>query len=321
MCLLVLAWNVHPRFRLIVAANRDEYHDRPAEPLRHWPSPEEMLAGRDLRAGGTWLGVDRRRRFGVVTNYRDRWPAPDAAPSRGGLIPGYLRQAGSPGEYLSTLEPAAGDYGGFNLLLADGESLWYGSNRTTPFARELARGVYGLSNERLDTPWPKLQRVRAGFQAWLGENAAASTADSVGACLTQSGHIGHAAAPAAAQNRRNRISITDRCGAKSAVGRAVAGSTGGPSSEDIAALFALLEDRRPAAETEGSLPGGPSPQWERALSAPFVQHPQYGTRCSTVVLIDSGGSLLFAERRFDRHGRCDGESSYRLRAREWPQRS
>ncbi len=320
MCLLVLAWNVHPRFRLIVAANRDEYHDRPAEPLRHWPSPEEMLAGRDLRAGGTWLGVDRRRRFGVVTNYRDPRPAPDTAPSRGGLIPGFLGQAGGPGEYLSTLEPAAGDYGGFNLLLADGESLWYGSNRTTPFARELAPGVYGLSNERLDTPWPKLQRVRAGFQAWLGANAAASTVGPAGACLAQSGHIGPAETPAAAEQRRSRISLTDSRHVKPALDRVAARNAGGPTREDIAPLFSLLEDRRPAAEAERSLPGGP-PQWERALSAPFVEHPQYGTRCSTVVLIDSSGSLLFAERRFDRHGRCAGESAYRLRAREWPQRA
>ena len=295
MCLLVLAWNVHPRFRLIVAANRDEYHDRPAEPLRHWPSPEEMLAGRDLRAGGTWLGVDRRRRFGVVTNYRDPRPAPDTAPSRGGLIPGYLCQAGGPGEYLSTLEPAADHYGGFNLLIADGQSLWYGSNRTTPFAQELAPGVYGLSNERLDTPWPKLERVRAGFQAWLGGNAAGSMAGP----------------PAAAAHHHSRR-VTP-------AGRGAARNVGGPSREDIAPLFALLEDRRPALEAQGSIPDGPSPQWERALSAPFVQHPQYGTRCSTVVLIDSSGSLLFAERRFDRHGRCAGESAYRLRAREWPQ--
>jgi uncharacterized protein with NRDE domain len=167
VCLLVLAWNAHPRYRLVVAANRDEYHDRPSAPLGRWPPPAEILAGRDLRAGGTWLGIDRRCRFGIVTNFRDLMQAPPQAPSRGGLIPRYLAGAAGPGDYLAALEPEATAYGGFNLLLADGESLWYASNRGTPFARALEPGVHGLSNEQLDTPWPKLLRVRRGFEAWL----------------------------------------------------------------------------------------------------------------------------------------------------------
>ena len=167
MCLLVLAWNAHPRYRLVVAANRDEYHDRPSTPLGLWPSAADILAGRDLRAGGTWLGIDRRRRFGIVTNFRDLARAPPEAPSRGGLIPRYLGGATGPGDYLAALAPEAAAYGGFNLLLADGESLWYASNRGAPFARALSRGIHGLSNERLDTPWPKLLRVRRGFEAWL----------------------------------------------------------------------------------------------------------------------------------------------------------
>lgn len=262
MCLLVLAWKAHPRYRLIVAANRDEYHDRPAEPLGAWPPPEEMLAGRDLRAGGTWLGVDRGRRFAVITNYRDLQNARPTAPSRGGLIPEFMRQNAGPGEHLSSLEPKAAAYGGFNLLLADGRSLWYGSNRVTPFARELSPGVYGLSNERLDTPWPKLRRVRAGFDAWLSESAS--------------------------------------------------------HDADVDALFALLGDQRPATEAEGLPRTGLPPEWERTLSAPFVRHPQYGTRCSTVVLIEPTGNLLLAERRFDREGRRTGDSRYRLSGAAWP---
>ncbi|HEY6516628.1 MAG TPA: NRDE family protein [Steroidobacteraceae bacterium] len=167
MCLLVLAWNTHPRYRLVVAANRDEYHDRPSAPLGPWPAPADILAGRDLRAGGTWVGIDRRRRFGIVTNFRDLVRAPVHAPSRGGLIPRYLAATTSPGDYLAGLEHEARSYGGFNLLLADGESLWYGSNRCAPFARALSPGIHGLSNERLDTPWPKLRRVRRGFEDWL----------------------------------------------------------------------------------------------------------------------------------------------------------
>ena len=169
MCLLVLAWNAHPRYRLVVAANRDEYHDRPAAPLGRWPAPADILAGRDLRAGGTWLGIDRRRRFGIVTNYRDLARAAPEAPSRGGLIPRYLGGAAGPSDYLAALADEATGYGGFNLLLADGDALWYASNRTQPFARALSPGVHGLSNELLDTPWPKLRRVRRGFEAWLRE--------------------------------------------------------------------------------------------------------------------------------------------------------
>lgn len=167
MCLLVLAWNAHPRYRLVVAANRDEYHDRPAAPLTPWPAPAYILAGRDLRAGGTWLGVDPRRRFGVVTNFRDLVRAPESARSRGDLIPSYLGGAADPGDHLSALQREADGYGGFNLLLADGESLWYASNRSASFARALSPGIHGLSNERLDTPWPKLRRVRRGFEEWV----------------------------------------------------------------------------------------------------------------------------------------------------------
>jgi len=169
MCLLVLAWQAHPRYRLVVAANRDEFHERPAAPLARWAPPDEILAGRDLRAGGTWLGLDPARRFGVITNFRDLQPPKPGAPSRGELIPQYLRGGASPQQFLSSLAARAADYSGFNLLLADGDSLWYGCNRARPFARALRPGVHGLSNEFLDTPWPKLLRVRAGFERWLGE--------------------------------------------------------------------------------------------------------------------------------------------------------
>src|SRR5579862_564390 len=112
MCLLVLAWQVHPRYRLVVAANRDEFHERPAAPLARWPAPEEILAGRDLRAGGTWLGLDRQRRFGVVTNFRElQRPQPDA-PSRGALVPLYLGARQSPAEFFATLKPQAQAYSG-----------------------------------------------------------------------------------------------------------------------------------------------------------------------------------------------------------------
>jgi uncharacterized protein with NRDE domain len=167
MCLLVLAWRCHPRYRLAVAANRDEFHARPAEPLAPWEDIEGVIGGRDLEAGGAWFAVGTRRRFGIVTNFREFGRRRRSAPSRGGLIPAYLSGAHSPAEYLQSLETDAPGYAGFNLLLGDHDSLWYASNRADQFARELPPGIYGLSNEFLDTPWPKLVRVRARFETLL----------------------------------------------------------------------------------------------------------------------------------------------------------
>lgn len=282
MCLLVLAWNTHPRYRLVVAANRDEYHGRPSAPLGRWPAPAEILAGRDLRAGGTWLGIDRRRRFGVVTNFRDPptaavpvpgdrapGPSPEPARSRGGLIPRYLGGAAGPGDSLAALEPEAVAYGGFNLLLADGESLWYASNRCEPFARALSPGIHGLSNERLDTPWPKLRRVRRGFEEWLRRGGSVD-------------------------NGELFALLADRK----------------PSPEAPALGQEGLEGVHGAQEL--------SPGWERTLSSPFVLDESYGTRCSTLVAIKPSGACYLAERRFDPTGACSGETEYRLAPGDWP---
>jgi uncharacterized protein with NRDE domain len=172
MCLLVLAWRTHPRLKLVVAANRDEFHTRPAAPLASWTEPAGVIGGRDLQANGTWFAVDTRGRAGIVTNFREFGRRRRNAPSRGGLIPGYLAQDEAPGRFLRSLETDVPGYAGFNLLLADRDSLWYASNRADEFARELPPGIYGLSNEFLDTPWPKLVRVRSRFTALLEADAA-----------------------------------------------------------------------------------------------------------------------------------------------------
>ncbi len=262
MCLLVIAWQAHPRYRLVVAANRDEYHDRPAAPLARWPAPDDILAGRDLRAHGTWLGLDRRRHFGVITNFRELQPPRSDAPSRGALIPDYLRGSRGAEQFLSGLQPHAARYSGFNLLLTDGGSLWYASNRAEQFARPLPPGVYGLSNEFLDTPWPKLRRVRKRFDGWLGD------------------------------------------------------ASGEPEAMD--SLFDVLDDRTPAATDEELPQTGLSPEWERVLSAPFVLHPAYGTRASTVMLLEPSGAVRLAERRFDAQGRRTGQAEFTFAAGEWP---
>lgn len=256
MCLLVLAWRVHPRYRLVLAANRDEYHERPTAPLAKWPEPNDILAGQDLRAGGTWMGLDRRHRFGAVTNFRELQRARRSAPSRGGLVPAYLSQEDAPEAFLARLETDAPGYSGMNLLLGDTDQLWYASNRLDRFARPLPAGVYGLSNEFLDTPWPKLRRVRHRFEAWLA----------------------------------------------------------GPSADPVPELFGLLADREPA--TEGPPQAGLTPEWERTLSAPFVIHPAYGTRSTTVLLLEAGAARM-AERRFDPAGHSTGETEFKLNAGEW----
>ena len=176
MCLLVLAWRSHPLYRLVVAANRDEFHARAAAPLAPWADGMTLVGGRDLQANGAWFAVDARGRAGIVTNFREFGRRRRNAPSRGRLIPAYLTGDRAPGDYLQALETDAPGYAGFNLLLADHDSLWYATNRADQFAKALPPGIYGLSNEFLDTPWPKLVRVRACFETLL-QSAESSNPD------------------------------------------------------------------------------------------------------------------------------------------------
>ncbi|MEP7313000.1 MAG: NRDE family protein [Pseudomonadota bacterium] len=165
MCLLVVAYGLHPRFDLVVGANRDERHDRASAPLDRWPEFPGLVAGRDLVAGGSWMGVDAQGRFAAVTNFRDEEATSAGAPSRGRLVMDFLTGSRSPAAHLQRLASQAADYAGFSLLVADRDQLWYASNRAPAFARQLAPGVYGLSNHLLDTPWPKVQFTRQGLRA------------------------------------------------------------------------------------------------------------------------------------------------------------
>jgi uncharacterized protein with NRDE domain len=167
MCLLVLAWRAVPDRPLLLVANRDELHGR-ATAAMHWWTEPALLAGRDLTAGGTWLGVDTRGRFGAITNFRGG-PVPVAPPSRGTLIPRFLAAADSPADFLAALAAEADRYAGFSLLLGDAHTLGYFCNREPAAPRLLPPGVYGLSNATLDAPWPKLLRSRARFTARFAE--------------------------------------------------------------------------------------------------------------------------------------------------------
>jgi uncharacterized protein with NRDE domain len=259
MCLLVLAWKHHPRYRLILAGNRDEFHDRAAAPLNWWQDDPRILGGRDLKAGGTWLGVARSGRFGVVTNYRDLQAPVEGAPSRGQLVPRFLTGATSPKEFLDDLRGAAPRYSGFNLLVGGTRSLYYFSNRGGNAPTALAPGAYGLSNHLLDTPWPKLARTRERFNGLLTQPEIAP--------------------------------------------------------ED---LFSMLGDREQASGADLPSTGLPE-DWERVVSAPFIVNERYGTRCSSVLLVERTGRTILQERRFDAAGIQSGNSRFEFTSAEVPE--
>jgi uncharacterized protein with NRDE domain len=168
MCLILLAWRVHPRFPCVLAANRDEFHDRASAAAEWWPGEAGILAGRDLHAGGTWLGVTRRGQFAALTNFRDGGARRSDAPSRGTLVSELLESARSVTETLRYLQDVGPQYNPFNILFSDGERLGiYESARGE--GRELGPGVFGLSNHLLDTPWPKVQNAKTALTAALAD--------------------------------------------------------------------------------------------------------------------------------------------------------
>ena len=160
MCLIVIAWRAHPEIPSLVAANRDEHHGRPTAAARWWTDRTDILAGRDLVAGGTWIGITRTGRFAAVTNYRDPAAGRADAPSRGSLVRSWLESTASVAEGLAHLRKVGADYNGFCLLFSDGARLGvYESVRGE--GRELGSGVFVLSNHLLDTPWPKVTMAKS----------------------------------------------------------------------------------------------------------------------------------------------------------------
>ena len=259
MCLLLIAWKTHPRYRLILAGNRDEFHERPTAPLNWWQDDPRILGGRDLKASGTWLGVARSGRFGVVTNYRDLQAPIEGAPSRGNLIPRFLTGATSPKEFLDDLRGAAMRYSGFNLLVGGSRALYYFSNRGPKGPTALAPGVYGLSNHLLNTPWPKLTRTKDKFQKLLGEPEI----------------------------------IPEQ-------------------------LFGILADREQAPADNLPSTGLPN-DWERVVSSPFIVNERYGTRSSSVLLVERNGRTTLHERRFDASAVQTGTTRFEFTSTEVPE--
>jgi len=243
MCLLLFAWKMRDDYPLIVAANRDEFYERPSTPADFWEDNPDILAGRDLKEGGAWLGMTKTGRIAALTNYRDPKAFRAEAPSRGELVSKYLKGTEDAESYLTALEKNASRYNGFNLIVGDRSDLYYFSNRAA--VKKLNAGIYGLSNSLLDVPWPKVQRGKEKF------------------------------AP-------------------------IISAKGKPSTER---LFRLLDDR--VVPSDDQLPDtGVGPEYERMLSPLFIQSSNYayGTRSSTVMILDQKGKATFSERVFDAGG-------------------
>jgi uncharacterized protein with NRDE domain len=233
MCLILFSYKLHAKYRLILAANRDEFYDRPTASLDYWSDHPDVLAGRDLKGNGTWLGITRSGRLAAITNYREPAAHMEDAPSRGILIRDFL--TGNASKAVSKKSKA---YNGFNLIAGDPSGFYYYSNRATR-VRQLQPGLYGISNHLIDTAWPKIQRGKGLLKGQL--------------------------------NGREKI--------------------------DIEKIWEILADRSlPADKT---LPDtGVGLQWERILAPLFISSPDYGTRSSSIVLMEYSGQITFMERTY-----------------------
>ncbi len=246
MCLLALGWMHHPRWRLVMTGNRDEFHARPTAALAPWQDETSVIGGRDLRSGGGWAGVGAGGRMAVVTNVRDPLAA-QTGPSRGALVADFLRGRDPAAVHIDRLATVAGAYAPFNLLLADGDSLEFLGNHPAERQR-LGPGVHGMSNGALDAPWPKTRRLMAALEAWFEAG-----------------------------------------------------------DEDLTPLWAALADEHRPADSD--LPDtGIGLERERWLSPAFIRGDDYGTRASTVLLIDADGHGEIHERRFGPQGAPSGQS-------------
>jgi uncharacterized protein with NRDE domain len=163
MCLIIFANNILDDYKLIFAANRDEFYDRPSEQAEFWSEHPNLLAGKDLQAGGTWMGITKQGRFAAITNYRDLKNHRTGAPSRGNLTLDYLVNDISPEKYYNKLKPVVNNYNGFNLILGDVNELFYFSNKSDGL-QTLEPGIHGISNAVLDTPWPKVEKSKRQLQ-------------------------------------------------------------------------------------------------------------------------------------------------------------
>ena len=184
MCLILLSYNNHEDYPLSLAANRDEFYERPTAPLTYWKDHPGILAGRDLKSMGTWMGVSRSGRIAAITNYREPGRQILDAPSRGHLVSDFLIGDTPPSDYLERLQEKAQHYNGFNLLVGNTRSLYYFSNRGDGIL-QLKPGIYGLSNRLLDTNWPKVHHGKNGLSALIKQESALPREDILDLMQTQ----------------------------------------------------------------------------------------------------------------------------------------
>lgn len=247
MCLVVLAIGQSSEYPLILAGNRDEFHARPTAAAQWWTDNSDIVGGRDLEAGGTWLALHRNGRFATVTNYRDAEPVSAELRSRGHLVTEFLESTKAPIDYLHAID--CSNYAGFSLIVGAGTDVAYLSNRGGA-AQILPAGLYGLSNSLLDGPWEKVKRSKSGLAELLDRNA-----------------------------------VYEKT------------------------LLELMNDRAlsPASDAESARLGEAAAQ---AITAPFIVMPEYGTRCSSVITMDSKARWRMLERRFDARGEATGDSRF-----------
>ncbi|MCL4152866.1 UNVERIFIED_CONTAM: hypothetical protein GTU68_011223 [Idotea baltica] len=178
MCLILFAFQGHPKYPLVIAANRDEFYKRPTKRAGWWKDHPDILAGRDLKGGGSWMGVNKQGQFAALTNVREPAKFDPDAPSRGPLVIDFLINNPDPSQYLKGISESDKEFNGYNLILGNKDHLFYSSNRSVE-AKAILPGVYGLSNDQLDTPWPKVERGKKGLQAFLSNDDLVSSADSL----------------------------------------------------------------------------------------------------------------------------------------------
>ena len=237
MCLITFALKSHPNYPLVVVANRDEFYSRPTTTAHWWNDYPDILAGKDLKAGGSWFGMNKNGRFAAITNYRDPSSIKSDAPSRGDLVKNFLLGSDSPIVYLESLEASAGLYNGYNLLFGTVDDLYYFSNKSNVNG-QLTNGIYGLSNHLLNTPWPKLLKVKDNLTEALLEDK---------------------------------------------------------FSEQIA--FRFMQNNEVVPDPQLPKTGVPI-EWERAISSIYIETNGYGTRCTTVLLVDKEGNVSYHEKSF-----------------------
>ena len=238
MCLILLAHRAHPAYPLVLAANRDEFFARPTLPAAPWTESSEVIGGRDLDKGGSWLAVSATGRLAAVTNFRDGARRKTGTQSRGLLVKDFVLDGQPPVPFLERIHAARASYDGFNLIVAAQGHLYHYAN-VSGVISEVTPGVHGLSNDLLNTPWPKVERGKQRLERLLSE----------------------------------------------------------PRDTLVDGLFQILQDTHVPADE--ALPStGVSLEWERLLASAFISTSAYGTRASTVVVIDNAGAVTFIERNF-----------------------